>query len=166
MRMSRRVRRLTLTVHVVASVGWLGAVIVFLGMAVVGVTSSDDATVRGTYLVMEPTARYVLVPLSLTAFGSGLVQSLGSPYGLFRHWWVIFKLGITVVATAVLVLYLATFRELRDRAASEAELETVRSASPLIHAGVALVLLLIATGLAIYKPKGMTRRGRRALVSG
>ena len=164
MPVSRGGRRFALTVHVAASVGWLGAVIAFLGLAAVGVTSSDAATVRGTYLVMEPTARYVLVPLALAALGSGVVQSLVSPYGLLGHWWVIFKLGITVVATAVLLLYLETFRELRHRAASDDDLDLVRDASPLIHAAIASVLLIIATGLAIYKPKGMTPRGRRSLL--
>ena len=53
-------RKLVVTAHVTTSVGWLGAVIVFLALAVLGMTSSDPATVRGTYLVMQPTGTYVL----------------------------------------------------------------------------------------------------------
>jgi hypothetical protein len=37
----------------------------------------------------------------------------------------------------------------------------VRNASPLLHAVAALLLLLVATTLAVYKPRGMTPYGRR-----
>ena len=60
------IRKFALSAHVTASVGWLGAVVVFLALAIIGLTSQDAQTVRGAYLVMEPAARLVLVPL---AFG-------------------------------------------------------------------------------------------------
>jgi len=37
----------------------------------------------------------------------------------------------------------------------------VRTASPVLHAAAALLLLLVATVLAVYKPRGMTRYGQR-----
>ena len=151
-----------LTLHVVCSVGWLGAVGAFLGLAVVGLVSDDDATVRGVYLVMEPAAWYVLVPLAIGSLITGLIQSLGTHWGLFRHYWVIFKLVINVVATAVLLLYMRTFATMADTARdSGAGLDAVRNPSPVLHATLALVGLVIATVLAIYKPRGLTRRGRR-----
>ena len=42
-----------------------------------------------------------------------------------------------------------------------AELGVVRNASPALHAGAALLLLVVATTLAVYKPRGVTRYGRR-----
>ena len=94
-------RKLALTAHVTASVGWLGAIIVFLGLAVVGLTSQDAQTVRAAYLVMEPAARLVLVPLSFASLVTGVVLSLGTAWGLFRHYWIVFKLVITVFATII-----------------------------------------------------------------
>ncbi|MDQ4081332.1 MAG: DUF2269 domain-containing protein, partial [Actinomycetota bacterium] len=147
---------------VVTSVGWFGAVAAFLALAVVGLTSQDGETVRGTYLVMEPAASFVLVPLALASLLTGLVQSLGTTWGLFRHYWVIFKLLINLLATAVLLMYLETFSSMAAVAADpNAELGVVRNSSPLLHAGLALLLLLVATALAVYKPRGMTRYGRR-----
>jgi hypothetical protein len=35
---------------------------------------------------------------------------------LFRHYWVLFKLLITVVATIVLLTYMETFRSMADPA--------------------------------------------------
>jgi uncharacterized membrane protein len=159
--LSPRLRKLALTAHVAASVGWLGAVAAFVGLGVVGLTSEDAQTVRGAYLVMEPAAWFVLVPLAFASLVTGLVQSLGGAWGLFRHYWVVFKLLINVVATVVLLTYMPTFRSLAEAAADpRADLDEVRNASPALHAGLALVLLLVATTLAVFKPRGMTPYGR------
>jgi hypothetical protein len=37
----------------------------------------------------------------------------------------------------------------------------VRNASPRLHAALALLVLLVATTLAVYKPRGMTPYGWR-----
>jgi hypothetical protein len=160
--MPPRVRKFALAAHVASSVGWLGAVAAFLGIAVVGLTGKDAQTVRGAYLVMEPAAWFVLVPLAFASLLTGLVQSLGTTWGLLRHYWVLFKLLINVFATIVLLMYMETFSSMADVAAdSSTDLGVVRNASPVLHAGAALLLLLAATTLAVYKPRGMTRYGRR-----
>ena len=41
------------------------------------------------------------------------------------------------------------------------DLATIRNPSPLLHAVLALLILLVATVLAIYKPRGVTPYGRR-----
>jgi hypothetical protein len=162
MTMTPRLRKFALTAHVASSAGWLGAVVVFLGLAVVGLTSPNAQTVRGAYLVMEPAAWFVLVPLAFASLLTGLVQSLGTTWGLFRHYWVIFKLIINVVTTIVLLVYMETFSFMAGVAADpNAELGVVRNASPALHAGAALLLLVVATTLAVYKPRGVTRYGRR-----
>ncbi|MDN0199959.1 hypothetical protein [Streptomyces sp. S.PNR 29] len=162
MTMPPRLRRLALIAHVTSSVGWLGAVVVFLALAVIGVTGQDAATVRGAYLVMEPAAWYVLVPLAFTALLTGIVQSLGTPWGLLRHYWVLFKLLINVVATGVLLIYMGTFRSMAHMAGDpETELSSVRNFSPVLHSVLALVVLLLAMILAVYKPRGVTPYGRR-----
>ena len=114
---------------------------------------------------MELTGWFVLVPLALASLVSGLVQSLGTTWGLFRHYWVLFKLLINVFATVVLLLYMQTLRFLADVAAqttlSSNDLDVLQSPSPVLHAAAALLLLLVATVLAVFKPRGMTRYGRR-----
>jgi len=162
MTMTPRLRKFALTAHVTSSVGWLGAVVVFLALAVVGLTSQDAQTVRGAYLVMEPAAWLVLVPLTFASLFTGLVQSLGTTWGLFRHYWVLFKLLIVVFVTIVLLIYMETFGFMAGVAADpSANLGVVRNASPMIHAVLALLVLVVATVLAVYKPWGMTRYGRR-----
>jgi uncharacterized membrane protein len=156
------VRKLALTTHVTASVGWIGAVGVFLALAVIGMSSPDAQTVRGSYLVMERAAWFVLVPLTFASLLTGIIQSLGTPWGLFRHYWVLFKLSINVFAAIVLLMYMETFRFMAGIAADRsADLEAVRNPSPVLHAVLALLILLVAAVLAVFKPRGMTRYGWR-----
>ena len=163
--MTPRLRKLALTAHVASSVGWLGAVAGFLALAVAGLTSQDAQLVRAVYLAMELTVWFVLVPLAVASLLTGLVQSLGTNWGLFRHYWILVKLLINVVATIVLLLYMQTLGSLADVAArttlSGDDLSRLQSPSPVLHAGVALLLLLVATVLAVYKPRGLTPYGQR-----
>ena len=165
MTLTPRLRRFALTAHVTSSVGWLGAVAGFLALAVTGLSSQDAQLVRAVYLAMEATGWFVLVPLSLASLLTGLVQSVGTTWGLFRHYWVVFKLLINVFATIVLLLYVQTLEYFAGVAAettsSDGDLSALRSPSPVLHAGAALLLLLVATALAVYKPRGMTPYGQR-----
>lgn len=160
--MTPELRKFALTTHVTSSVGWIGAVVVFLALAGLGLTSQDPQIVRGVYLVMEQAAWLTLVPLAFASFVTGFVMSLGTTWGLFRHYWVVFKLLITAFATIVLLIYMQTFRQMAAVAADPAtELHAVRNPSPLVHAVLALLILVVATVLAIYKPQAVTPYGRR-----
>jgi len=114
---------------------------------------------------MEPVGWAVLVPLSFASLLTGLAQSLGTKWGLFRHYWIQVKLVINVIATIVLLLYMQTLGYLAGVAAqapsSGGDLSGLRSPSPLIHAGLGMLLLLVAVTLSVYKPQGMTRYGQR-----
>ena len=159
MTLSPRLRKLVLTAHVVSSVGWLGAIAGFLALAVASLTSDESETVPATYLAMNLMGWFVLVPLAFASLLTGLVQSLGTHWGLFRHYWVLFKLLINLAATVVLLVYTQTLDSLAATARESDHL--LRSASPALHAGAALLLLLVATTLAVYKPRGLTPYGRR-----
>lgn len=163
--MTPRLRKLALTAHIAASVGWLGAVVVFLAIALVGATSQDAELVRAAYLTMEATGWFVLVPLAVASLLTGIVQSLGTPWGLFRHYWIVAKLLINVVATTVLLLYtqtLAHFADIaREPSFSGNDLGALQSPSAVLHASAAVILLVVATTLAVYKPRGRTPFGQR-----
>ena len=162
--MNPRLRKLTLTAHVTSSVGWLGAVVVFVVLAVVGLVGRDPQTVRGAYLAMELTGSFVLVPLSFASLLTGLVQALGTAWGLFRHYWVVIKLLINVVATVLLLVHMQVASHVADAAAREAlaggDLMGMW-VQLLADAAAALLVLIVAVTLSVYKPKGLTRYGWR-----
>lgn len=163
MLLTQRGRKLALTAHVTSSVGWLGAVICFVVLSIIGITEEDEPTVRAVYVAMAAMGRWVLVPLSLASLATGLVQSLGTRWGLLRHYWVVIKLVMNVAASGVLVLYLQTLDGLADIARdAAAPLHALQSPSPVLHSVAALALVAVAVVLSVYKPRGLTRRGRRA----
>ncbi|HEY0711142.1 MAG TPA: hypothetical protein VGF45_00590 [Polyangia bacterium] len=136
----------------------MGAVAAFLCLAVVGLIDPDSLRVRAAYLAMDIITRAVIVPLAVAALVTGVVQSLGTPWGLFRHYWVIFKLLLTVLATAVLLIHTRPIRLMAQAAAvapPAAELHRIRI-QLIVDAAAGLLVLLIATVLAIYKPRGVT----------
>ena len=156
-------RRLVLVVHITSSVGWIGAVATSLALAVVAVATDDIVATRAVYIVLEPMGRYVLMPLAVASFASGVLQSVGTRWGLFWHYWVIVKLLINVVSAAVLFTYLETLAMLATvaRASPATDAAVLQDPSPVLHSAGALVLLLGATVLSVYKPRGMTRYGQR-----
>ena len=157
-------RKLGLLAHITTSVGWLGAVLGFLALAVAGVTGADIDLVRAAYLGMHWTLSYAIVPLSLASLAIGIAQSLMSPWGLLRYWWVVVKLILTIGATLVLLQYTQTMTHLAERAgdptASISELREL-ALSPLVHAGTGALVLLGASVLSVYKPRGLTPYGWR-----
>src|SRR5438046_9507697 len=106
MTMTPSLRKFALTAHVTSSVGLLGSITAFLALAVAGLASPDTHIIRAAYLAMDLHARFILVPLAFASLLTGLVQSLGTPWGLFRHYWVVAKLLLTAFATIVLLLKL------------------------------------------------------------
>jgi hypothetical protein len=162
--MTPRLRKFALTAHVTSSVGWLGTVASFQALAIAALTSRELETVRGSYWAMELTGWYVIVPFCLASLVTGLVVSLGTPWGLFRHYWVLVKFLITVIAALILFGFTQTLSSLGDLAAdatlSMSELRNLNQ-SPALHSGGGLLALLGTTILAVYKPWGMTRYGRR-----
>lgn len=164
MRLTAHLRKLALTAHVTSSVGWFGAVATFLALAVAGLTSDAAALVRATYLAMNVIGWCVIVPLSLASLPTGIVMSVGTEWGLFRHYWIVAKLAISVVATILLLVHMEPVGHLAD-VVTQATLHGGELAGMRVQlvadAGAALVALLVATALSVYKPRGMTAYGRR-----
>ena len=164
MSMTPRVRKFALTAHVTSSVGSLGAVAAFLALAVTGLISQDPLMAGAAYMAMGLTAWFVIVPLVLASLVTGLVQSLGTTWGLFRHYWVLAKLLLTVLVAIVLLLQMGIIVYVAGAAAettlSGADLRELRN-SLVVHAAGGLVVLLAAATLSVYKPRGMTRYGWR-----
>jgi hypothetical protein len=163
--MTPRLRKFALTVHITASVGWLDSVGAFLALAIFGLISPDMRTTRAVFLVMEPAGWAILVPFAFASLITGLIQSLGTSWGLVRHHWVLIKLVINIFGNTILLLYMRVLGRLADVAAgmmsSSADRGALSGPSPVLHSVSALLLLIAATALSVYKPKGMTSYGRR-----
>lgn len=163
MPMSASARKLVLVLHIATSVGWLGAVVAYVPLDVAAATSESEAVLRAAYVGMELIALWALVPLAVAALLTGVIVSLGTTWGLFRHYWVIVSLVLTSFAVLVLLVETRVIRAYaavaRDPASSFADVEALGHTLP--HSVGGLVVLLLVLALNVYKPRGLTPFGWR-----
>lgn len=164
--MTPPVRKLALTAHVTFSVGWFGAVAGFLVLSIAGLTSQNVEVVRGAYLAMDLIGLFIIVPMSLAALATGLVLSLGTDWGLLRHYWVLVKFVLTILVTMILLLHQFTAVAGAARRVSGTTPGTLPDLGHLgtqlvSDAGLGLLVLLMITTLSVFKPWGRTRYGLR-----
>jgi hypothetical protein len=164
MNISHGARKLALTAHITFSVGWLGAVAAYLALAVAGVSTADDQMARAAYLSMDVIARFVIVPFAIATVLAGLIESLGTPWGLLRHWWVLLKFVLTVLSSIILLNHLSAVTGMSGFAANMAlsptDFRDLRI-QLVVHAAGGLLVLFGALLLSVYKPWGMTPYGLR-----
>ncbi len=159
--MTPKLRKFALLAHITFSVGWFSAVVPYIALVIAGLTSHDVQLVRSVYLSMELIGWYVIVPFSFAALLSGLVQSLGTQWGLFRHWWVLTKFLLTIVAIPILLRHMQDVSRVVARMEQGTMLSTSDFRPDLIHAVGGLLVLFVAMTLSMFKPWGITPYGRR-----
>jgi len=157
MTMTPRLNKLVLTAHITFSVGWLGAVAVFIVLAVTGLTTMDIQLSRSVLLSMNLSAWFVIIPFCLTSLFTGLVQAFGTKWGLFKHYWIVVKLFLTVVMTILLLLHMQPIDYLAG-VSTKASFSNAQYAGQLLDiitkAGATILVLIAITTLSIYKPWG------------
>lgn len=163
MTMTPGVRKFALAAHLALSVGWIGAVAGYMALDVAATTGRDLQTLRAAYLGMELIARYVIVPMAFASLLTGLVMSLGTKWGLFRHYWVLISLLLTMIAIAVLLVEMQTISYFADKAADpRTSPDHLRAmGGTLVHSVGGTVVLLVILVLNLYKPQGITPYGWR-----
>ena len=130
--------------------------------------------VRAAYLAMGLSGWFIIVPSSFMALLTGVVQAVGTPWGLFKHYWVLVKLLLTVAATVLLLVhrqpisYLAGVAAKADPSPST-ELRGMRVR--LIADAVAVLVVLLAatpfgTGSMRWRCTACTASTRNSSCSG
>jgi len=162
--MSPFLRKLSLTTHITFSVGWFGAIAAFLILAINGLINRNVQSVQSSYISMDLIAWFAIMPACLGSFASGIVQSIGTQWGLFKHYWIIVKLMLTIAATVILLLHMQPISFMADIASkislSYDEYRSLRIRL-IADAMVAIAVLIIAIVLSIYKPWGKTGYGQK-----
>lgn len=163
-RLTRIQRRMLVTLHIALSVGWLGASMVMLTLAIAARASQSADVARGGYWAMHLVADVLLIPLSLSVLLIGILVAVAGPWGLLRHWWVTVKLIATCVAVVLSLLALPALTGVAYRSALGGALAAEHDAGTrlIIAASVSVALYLTLTAVSVLKPWGRTARGRRS----
>lgn len=171
-RLEPRPRKALVAAHVVASSCWVGTALVMTAMALVAMTADDIETSRVIYELMEVFDTTLLPWTNFATVLTGLALGITTNWGLIRYYWVAIKLAIAV---GILFVAFGFLHDALERAAEQAahlaeiggtpkELTAAADVS-LWGFGGALLCLIGAVLLSLYKPGGRTPRGRRLLPS-
>lgn len=160
--LTRRARKGWLLAHVALSVGWMGAGAANLTLAAsAALRPAGRLTAESVYLAVHLIDLWVVIPAAFGALGTGVVLSVGTPWGLFTHWWVTSKLALTLAVITFSTFGLGLWVE---TAIAAGEAGQVTAQAPLIVVGAAanIVAFLVMTALSVYKPRGkLPRPGSR-----
>lgn len=139
-----------LVVHLVAGAGLVGAALALVCLGFAGVAGADALTVYPAAHLIEAA---VIVPLALIALGSGLLLVRLGRWRLRRNLWLVVKLVVTTALTLVAVLVLEPgLARLADAARDGTALSAGQRLRVAVFPGIALLLLMLNTALAVYKP--------------
>lgn len=160
-KLSPALRKLFLTLHVGFSVSWLGACGAMLILSLIGMLTADVELRYAAYAFMHIFDLVLVIPLVLLSISSGLLVSLGTPWGLFQYWWVVIKLLISLG-----IVGFAGVQEnfwVRGLAEQTAQNRTAAVGAVALDLVICMVVFLVtlwaATILSIYKPWGRTQWG-------
>ncbi|GEM49539.1 hypothetical protein [Deinococcus cellulosilyticus] len=160
MKLTGTARKLLLTLHISTSVSWLGVAAGFFALTVAG--QQDPAL--NVYPALNTLSRTVLFPLSVLTLTTGILQALLTPWGLWKHYWVVFKLFFTLIAALVMWNEMTTIAMLSGMATTGTQAQGLHQqglAGLSVHSGVGALLLLGINLLSVLKPRGETGWGRR-----
>ncbi len=130
-----------------------------------GDNESGCTDFAGVWIALDLLGSLVIVPLAIVSLLTGLVMSLGTKWGLFQHYWVLFSFALTILAILILLGNMQSVRFLAgtitDIDNSNVDMLRAGLQSELLHAGVGLLVLVVIQVLNIYKPRGLTSYGWR-----
>lgn len=137
-------RKPLLLVHVIASVGLLGATSSSLLLAI---AAGGD---RDVYELISLQSAVFGIPLSFIALGTGLALGAATKWGTLRYWWTALKLGLLVgvILNGALMIGPTTAR-LIDGEGSSGTLIAAAAGS--------VTMMALSVALSVYKPAGRIR---------
>lgn len=159
--MNQNSRKVILLFHIITTISWLGSIIAYLPFAIAIINEPSLEALKGSYTAMNLIAWQVVLPLSLLSFISGLILALTSKWGLFKYYWVTIKIGINLVSILVLIKYLLNlkpFLTLFEGPISPEGLSKLQTPGHLVHASLAILALLIASFLSVFKKPGLIKK--------
>lgn len=160
-RVGRRTRRVLVFVHVVVSLGWMGAGAANVVLAGTALTSPLGLA-HACYVLIDRIDVFLVVPGAFLALGTGVVLGLVTPWGLARHWWVLVKLVLTVAVILFSTFGVGLWVLESIEATAAGAPHPGPLAAPLVWGGATnLAAFLLMTWASVAKPWGTTPWTRR-----
>lgn len=157
-RLSPRLRKTTIVLHIVCGIGWMGADIVLFILLYTGLTTDDGAVAASSYIAVSEFVPLAVPPLSLGMLATGLLLGWGTKWGVLRYWWVVVKLALAVIM--VLLVFFSLVPGVNELStpdptmSADAVRDSIGSATSqmLYPPIVSFAMLGTATILSVFKP--------------
>lgn len=144
--------------------GAAGEVWVLVALNLYSTVAAEPDLAIAAYRLMSVLVFAGGIPLSMTALVSGVVLAVGSHWGLARHLWVFVKLLLLV---AVILIGMFLFQPAVSAAGmQDGSLTVGRQWQQVAVVGSQLTMLVIATVLAVFKPRWRIDWSRVAHIRG
>lgn len=158
----KRTRQLLVFVHVVISLGWMGAGAANVVLAFTAAAHPTQEIRRSCYYLINEIDFALVIPLAFGTLASGVVLSLVTKWGLVRYRWVLVKLLLTLVVIGYSTFGVGVWVELSMQATTGPGAGVSPVADRLAWGATAnIVAFLFMTWVSITKPWGRTRRSTR-----
>lgn len=167
-RLSQKKKSLLIAIHVISLAAWIGGT---LGMLLLGIylySAENAAQLTYTLASMEIIDENLLKYPALMTLLTGILLSLWTQWGLVKHYWVIIKLGLTIITIMIGIFFLNKwtdldegmgFASLQDGGFHSKWLDIVTTSS------INLFFLLFMVFITYYKPFEKIKKGRVANTS-
>ena len=100
--LGKTARKWVVLVHVLSSMLWMGSAVAMMVLTFAkGSEPSNAAELYGFCLCIKLIDDFVIIASCGLSALSGILLGWKTPWGLFRYWWVVVKLAITLVLLAV-----------------------------------------------------------------
>ncbi|HZS21367.1 MAG TPA: hypothetical protein VFA63_10305 [Pseudonocardiaceae bacterium] len=155
-RLATRPRAIVRAVHVLASIGWFGLVVVMLVLSAAALTTDGGPSPHFPYQLMDQIASPMIPITAVATLVTGVALSVATPWGLLRHWWIVVKLVLTLAV-------IMTGASLTGSWILQASAGPTTPARWLLVGGAAVHLLMLASAMIISvdKPWGRISRSRK-----
>ena len=172
-RLSPSRHKLSLTTHIVVSGAWLGATLAKFFLSLGAVTTTDSSLSAALLAAIHP----LTIPFQVLTFAtalSGVLLALGTKWGFISYYWILVKiaLSVTIVLTASVLTegFLSGLNSaVAQQVFSNGTLLKIASTGSILLLSLCLfdlLLLVVVTGVSVYKPWGKTRFGERRALAG
>ncbi|OXM49836.1 hypothetical protein [Amycolatopsis alba] len=155
-------RQLTVWLHVITSVGWMGQALALFTLLAISRTTEDDAIRVAATSMAHEIDSLLLAPLANASAFTGFMLAAATAWGFARHWWVLAKFAITLVQ-----LYAGIFLLSGALQDSVVAARVGEPAPVALVAGTALMASALAfqAWLSVAKPWGKVRTGPKLPVA-
>lgn len=167
-----RARKVLFTAHVAISVAWLGVVGCQFTLATAIWVSRDAGVQYAGFTMMALLDNVFLGVTSTFAVITGLVTAVGTRWGLLQRRWVATKfwatLAVQMVGFGVIHQSISKGNLIETAGSAPVRTAETDSLGVLLSCvtGTAMLTLVTMVILSVFKPWGLTRRGRRLAASG